>query len=41
MEAFQGDRAFTQLLFKQREGAMAPQQSDRFAGCVGKAFTSR
>lgn len=30
-EAFQAKEAFTQLLFKQREGVAAVQQSDRFA----------
>lgn len=41
MEAFQAKEAFTQLHFKQREGVAALQQSDRFAWCVGKTFTSR
>lgn len=35
-----GKEAFTQLFFKQREGAVASQQLDRFAWCVGKAFIS-
>lgn len=35
-----GKGAFTQLLFKQREGVVASQQLDRFAWCVGKAFIS-
>lgn len=35
-----GKEAFTQLFFKQREGAGASQQLDRFAWRVGKAFTS-